>query len=163
MNIWGNKIIAIATCILLVSCEKEVTYVYDVNTVTVSAEGSNKPNVKTTAEFISIAYSDLLGKAISNAEQQQLNVAYNSFGDNKLIEDLIIKNLLQKPGAQIPSKASMLVDVDSFISNTYKKFYNRNPNAFEMYFMHKLITTNNTITPTLIYYAFMTSNEYRYY
>jgi hypothetical protein len=147
----------------ITSCKKEITYVYDVNPVLITPDGSNKPNVKTTAEFISIAYSDLLGKAISNAEQQQLNVAYTSFGDKKLIEDLIIKNLLIKPGAQIPSKATMIQDVDGFITNSYKKFYNRQPNAFELYYLQKLITTNTNVTPMLVYYAMMTSNEYRYY
>jgi hypothetical protein len=144
-------------------CKKEEQYVYDVNPVTVEQEGGIKQHPKTNTEFISIAYSDLFGTTISNADLQKLNVAYSAFGDRKLIEDMIVKNFLNDASIAIPSKAQMQNDVPKFVTDTYKKLYNRLPNEYEKYYVIKVINADATITPSLVYYAMMTSNEYRYY
>lgn len=144
-------------------CKKETLYVYDVNTVNVEQEGGIKQHPKTTTEFISIAYSDLFGSTISNTDLQKLNVAYSAFGDRKLIEDMIVKNFLNNNAIAIPSKAQMQNDVSKFVTDTYKKLYNRLPNEYEKYYVTKVINADANITPVLVYYAMMTSNEYRYY
>ncbi len=151
--------------IALTSCKKEAnkSYIYDVNNVGVSQDGVAKPNVKSTVEFISIAYSDLYGNTIDQTKLTDLGTAYNAFGDKKLIEDLIIRNFLNATGVSIPTVAVMNTDVNQFVVNTYKKFYNREPNEFELWQMKSLIQTDANTTPELVYYAFMTSNEYRYY
>lgn len=154
---------AIATITLLSACKKEYDYVYDVNPVTVNQGTGTKANVKTTTEFVSIAYKDIFGSTISANYMNQLSLAYLSFGDKKLIEDIIIKNMLNLPGAQIPTPQQMAADIDGFTTASYKKFYNREPSEFELWKMKELITSDNTVTPELIYYAFLTSNEYRYY
>jgi hypothetical protein len=148
---------------LSASCKKEVTYVYDVNNVTIYKPGARKPNVKSTLEFISISYSDLFGTTISQADLFDLGTSYAAFGDLKFIEEKIIKNFLNKPGAQIPTLAEMNADVPLFIKNTYIRFYNREPTEFESWNMVKMINDNAAITPELIYFSMMTSNEYRYY
>lgn len=146
------------------SCKKDPSYVYDVNSVNVTQPGVSKPNVKSTLEFISIAYSDLFGTTISAGELTDLSLAYLSFGDKKFIEDLIIRNFLNKPGVIIPSQSTMTADVSKFVSDTYRKFYNRDPNEFEKWQVVNYINSNMAnITPELIYYSFMTSDEYRYY
>ena len=57
----------------------------------------------------------------------------------------------------------MNTDVNLFVIATYKKFYNREPNEFELWQLTNLIQNDVNTTPELVYYAFMTSNEYRYY
>lgn len=145
------------------SCKKEKTFVYDVNTVDIEQNVSDKSNVKSTYEFISIAYSDLMGKSISQADLVKLNTVYTSFGDNKLIEDMIIRNFLKLPGVAIPTETEMRNDVSKFVTDAYKKFLNRNPDEFEKYYMKNIIQADTSITPELLYYSMMTSNEYRYY
>lgn len=154
-----------ALLLFAVSCKKEspTSYIYGVNTTTVSQDGVSKPNPKSTVEFISIAYSDLFGNTIDLNTLTELGTAYEAFGDKKLIEDLIIRNMLNAQQATIPSQTSMSANVPAFIVNTYKKFYNREPNEFELWQFTNLINTDSSITPELVYYAFMTSNEYRYY
>jgi len=149
-------------CAILVlsSCKKDV---YDVNNVAVSQDGVAKPNVKSTVEFISIAYSDLFGNTIDQSKLTDLGVAYEAFGDKKLIEDLIIRNFLNAQGVSIPTTVAMNTDVNLFVIATYKKFYNREPNEFELWQLSNLIQNDVNTTPELVYYAFMTSNEYRYY
>ena len=161
----NNWHIGILAYLLLfnVSCEKEKTYVYTVNDVAVTGDGPSKDNVKTTTEFISIAYSDIFGSTIPNTELVKLSTAYTAFGDKKLVEEMIIKNFLNEPSANVPVKASMKADVNLFVKNAYKKFFNREPNEFELWSLTHTINTDTTITPELIYYGAMTSNEYRYY
>lgn len=156
--VWTILFIAFAS-----GCKKETQYVYDVNPVTVEQEGGIKRHPKTTTEFISIAYNDLFGASISNADLQKLNVAYSAFGDRKLIEDMIIKNFLNDVSITLPTKAQMQNDVSKFVNDTYKKLYNRLPNEYEKYYVVKVINADATITPALVYYAMMTANEYRYY
>lgn len=151
--------------LVLSSCKKDAhkSYVYDVNNVAVSQDGVAKPNVKSTVEFISIAYSDLFGNTIDQSKLTDLGVAYEAFGDKKLIEDLIIRNFLNAQGVSIPTTIAMNTDVNLFVIATYKKFYNREPNEFELWQLTNLIQNDVNTTPELVYYAFMTSNEYRYY
>lgn len=151
-------------CLAVVSgCQKEKNIIYDVNDVDVNKPDANKDYVKSLTEFISIAYTDLFGQNISQAQLQTLAVPYSGFGDLKLIEDLIIKNFLNATSVIIPTDAEMRANVDQFISDTYQKFFNRYPNEFELWHMKNLIEDNSDITPELVYYAIMTSNEYRYY
>ena len=160
-----RKIISLLCVLVLlaISCKKEKSYVYDVNDVSVKQDGALKPNVKTTTEFISIAYADLFGTTIPNTELVKLSTAYMAFGDKKFLEERIIKNYLNNTGAKIPTSLQMKADVNLFVKNTYKKFFNREPNEFELWTLSNTITSDTTITPELIYYAVMTSNEYRYY
>ncbi len=154
---------AILFLIALASCKKEKAYLYDVNDVAVEQPGGDKGNVKSTTEFVSIAYSDLFNTTIPNDTLVALNAAYTAFGDKKLIEDRIIRHFLNSPNVQIPTDSLMRVDVPAFVGNTYRKFLNRDPNEFEKYFISNIIQGNTNITPVLVYYAMMTSNEYRYY
>lgn len=145
------------------SCKKEKTYIYEVNDVSVNQEGASKPSIKTTTEFISIAYADIFGSTIPTNDLSNLSVLYSAFGDKKIMENMIIKNFLNKPGTQIPTKTQMSADVPTFIKNTYSKFLNRTPNEFELWSTTNIIKADTSITPELIFYGMMTSNEYRHY
>ena len=149
--------------ITFVSCKKEKTYLYDVNPVTVQQSGSVKNNVKNNTEFISIAYADLFGTNVSQSDLVELNTLYNAFGDQKLIEDRIILNMINSSGVQIPITPSVSGDTVQFINNTYKKLYNRDATAFEKYYFKESIRTNSNVTPVMVYYALMTADEYRFY
>lgn len=147
----------------IVGCQKEKDIIYEVNDVNVSNPDGNKDNVKSLTEFISIAYTDLFGENISQAQLQTLAVPYAGFGDLKLIEDLIIKNFLNEPTVELPSSVEMRADVDAFVFESYQKLFNRDPNEFELWYVSNLIDENQDATPELVYYSLMTSNEYRYY
>ena len=150
--------------LLFISCKSdEDTFIYQVNEVNVSQVGSDKQNVKSTNEFISIAYSDLFGTTISQGVLTDLALVYTAFGDKKMIEDLIIRNFLDEPGISIPSTQEMRSDVEAFVKSAFNKFFNRDPNELEAWQVAQIIEGDDSITPELVYYSFMTSNEYRYY
>ena len=79
---------------LITSCKKETDFIYGVTDVDIQKPDANKPNVKSTFTFISIAYSDLFGANISQTQLVELQTAYAAFGDQRLIEQMIIKNFL---------------------------------------------------------------------
>ena len=148
--------VLVISSLLLGGCQKESDIIYQVNDVNVQKPDANKDYVKSLTEFISIAF-------ITQQQLQVLSIPYSGFGDLKLIEDLIIKNFLNNPAVVIPTDQQMRANIDQFLLDTYQKFYNRYPNEFELWHMHNLIEENADITPELVYYSIMTSNEYRYY
>jgi len=158
-----SLLLLMAAAFLITSCKKDTDFIYGVEDVNIHKPDANKPNVKTTFTFISIAYSDLFVSTISQTQLVELQTAYAGFGDQRLIEQLIIKNFLNDAGIDIPSQSVMNANVQQFIKDCYVKFFNRLPNEFELWHIENEIAGDNTITPELIYFAMMTSNEYRYY
>ncbi len=154
-------IFALYALMIISSCKKDFTY--NVDDVNVTQPGNGKSNVKTTTEFISIAYSDLFSTTIPNDSLLNISQAYQSFGDKKLIEDRIIRHMLNRNDVQIPTNSQMRADIPSFVNQVFQKLFNRTPDAFENYFITNIINADASITPIVVYYALMTSNEYRYY
>ena len=135
------------------SCSEEKKYQYGLDPVDVTLGGGQKTNQKSTTEFISIAYSDLYGTIIPQTKLVNLSIAYSSFGDLKIIDTTI----------HLPTIPAVNGDTMLFITNTYKKLYNREPNEFEKFKWQDLVRNNTAVTPTTIYFALMTSDEYRFY
>lgn len=144
-------------------CNKEQRVIYEVQTKELYQSASQKQTLKTTIQFVSIAYSDLYNSSITSDQLNKLDLAYQALGDKKIIEDMIIKNFLNQASSVIPTNTIMRNDVAAFVQNTYLRFYNRKPNEFEAWKMKDMIEKNTDITPKMVYYTLMTSNEYRYY
>ena len=159
-----KKLIFIFSILLLFSCKKEKNVTYQLNDVTIENNSANKDHLKSTTEFISIAYSDIFGTVISTNKLADLTTIYKAFGDKKLIEQMVIKNFLNEPTIQIPQiDRSSMSTINNFVTDAYKKLYNRNPDEYELWFVADLITKDDDLTAELVYYSLMTSNEYRYY
>ncbi|TAF61674.1 MAG: hypothetical protein EAZ57_02710 [Cytophagales bacterium] len=141
----------------------EKNYVFGVDDVIITQEGRLKNNVKSKTEFVSIAYNDIFGKPLTGSQLEILTLAYESYGDNKFTEDLIVRNFLNSPDVEITPLAEMRADVPKFVKACYRKFFSRDPNEFELWYMVREIESDPAYTPELVYYALMTSNEYRFY
>jgi hypothetical protein len=144
-------------------CKKETTYIYEVDDVLVTKDQSEKTVSKTMVEFISIAYADIFGSTISQNDLGILSLLYLAFGDKVIIEDVLVKNMLNSPEANLPSDAEMRANIGLYIKNTYLKLYNREPNELESFTLSQKISDNEAMTSAMVYYAMMTSNEYRFY
>ena len=158
-----KRFLAIALLPVFLACTKHKVNEYEINEVVVTTNHNNKKNLKSDLQFISIMYSDLVGNTIPSKKLKNLTTAYNSFGDKNIIIDRITRNFLLDPSADIPDDLEMRSDVKQFIKDTYKKFYVRNPNEAEIWYLEKSINENLDLTATDIYYAFLTSEEYKYY
>jgi len=163
-----KRLIFPVLCILLsivcFACTKDdPKYVYKIQDIEISEPGAKKPNVKTSTEYISIAYSDAFGSTISNDLLNDLKKIYIAFGDLGVTEDLIIRNFLNASSAEVPTLVEMNQDIKQFVIDAYKKVYNRLPNEYEQWFLTNLIQNDSDVTPEVVYYVLMTSNEYRQY
>jgi hypothetical protein len=163
-----NKPLVILTVITIlftsaIGCKKETNYIYEVEDVQVTKDQSEKTVSKTMVEFISIAYADVFGLTISQNDLGILSLLYLAFGDKVLIEDVLVKNMLNSTEANLPSDAEMRSNIGLYVKNTYLKLYNREPNELESFTLNKKISDNLEMTSAMVYYAMMTSNEYRFY
>ena len=159
-----RKLIFIFSLLLLFSCKKEKNVKYQLNDVTIENNRAIKDHLKSTTEFISIAYSDIFGTVISINKLADLTKIYKAFGDKKLIEQMVIKNFLNEPSIQIPQiDRSSTSAINTFVQNMYIKLYNRTPDEYEHWFISNMIENDTDLTSELIYFSLMTANEYRYY
>lgn len=156
-------LILLLPLLALQACKKEQIYTYGVEEVDVDQPGASKPNAKSDLEFISIAYTDLFGQTVPPNQLEDMVLPYQAFGDKRVIIDMIILNFLNDPNVVLPTDAAMRADLNGFVEATFRKFFVRQPTAFERWFVADIIQRDASITPDLVYYAFMTSNEYRFY
>jgi hypothetical protein len=153
----------LAAFMLISSCKKETIFVYEVDPVTARKDQNGKNIPKSTVEFVSIAYSDLFGSSIDQNNLSRLTLLYLAFGDKRFIEDMLIKNMLNAPDVEITSNTAMRSDAPLFVTRIYQRLYNRDPNELEAFTLAEFITDDPSLTPELVYYSMMTSDEYRYY
>ena len=102
-------------------------------------------------------------KALSSNNIFAISQAFESVGDQILARQLLIANLMKKPGVIIPSVNDMNADLDKFITDTYVRFYVRKPSEAEKEYLKQFITADPNITPELVYMSFALSDEYMYY
>ena len=159
-----KNIIFLLSILTLVSCKKEKKVTYHVNDVNITQNAAVKDHLKSTTEFISIAYSDIFGTVISTDKLADLSTMYKAFGDKKLIEEMVIKNFLNEPTIQISQiDRTSEITIQNFVTDSYKKLFNRTPDEYELWFVADSIVKDSDLTAELVYFSLMTANEYRYY
>lgn len=152
----------LAALIALASCKKEKE-VYVIPDQEVTTQASAKSTLKTDQEYISILYADLFAVPITNTKLNELGNLSESFGDKQVTSNLFLANFLNSSSVKLPTKTEMQGDPGKFVEDTYLKFYTRRPNEFEKFYFVNLIQSDTSVTPELVYYAFGTSVEYRFY
>jgi Arc/MetJ family transcription regulator len=166
MKIKYSFLLLAISLLLQPSCTKIVEkkrYTYQIQDQELYQTAAQKLYLKTTDQFISIAYTHLFGVSITNNELNQYNVTLQALGDKATMQDMIVKSMINRSGVQLVTDAAMRADINAFVEQTYLRFYNRKPNEFEQWKMKDIIEKNTDITPKAIYYSMMTANEYRYY
>ena len=144
------------------SC-KEKTYYYEVNEVEIEPNNSGKTKQKSVEQFINIAYANLNQQALSPDQLVDITNVIASIGDKQVAFEVVIAKMITDPDVSIPSESEMRTDVETFIVETYKRFYVRLPTEAEKTFWINYINSNPTVTPETVYFAFATSDEYYYY
>jgi len=159
-----KNIIYILILIVLSACKRDPSYIFEVNDVVVSASTGEKNRLKTDIEFVSIAHTDIFGSNISSNYLENIVTTYKSFGDKSLTIEMIIRKFIDDGGSNITEiDRSSKTSIESFVINTYKKLYNREPDAFEKWYLSDLIANDDVINAEIVYFSMMTANEYRYY
>lgn len=162
--------VAVVFILLILSCKKETveTQVYDnviykVDSTRLYNSSAEKTKQKTPTQYISILYSDLFSKTISNNELSELNELSLAVGDKTMVNELTLSHYLKAQLADKPSNPEMRADVQTFVTFVYVKFYLRYPTEYEKRYLSDIIEKDVLITVDDIYSAFILSNEYYYY
>lgn len=146
------------------ACKRDPSYIFEVDDVAVTQSAGEKNRLKTDIEFVSIAYADIFGASISQNDLEEIVTTYKSFGDKSLVIEMIIRKFIDEGGSSIQAiNRSSNENIELFVSETYKKLYNREPDAYEKWYLSELISNESDIDAELVYYSLMTANEYRYY
>lgn len=157
-----KNLIIIFSLFALISCQKEPAYVYEINPVNVT-RSKDKSNLKSDLQFVSIAFADLFGSQISANDLNTILEGYNSVGDKGLVIDRVLRKMLTLNGIIKPSSTEMRADLNAFIQESFERFLVREPAEMELWFFTSILEKNATLQPEDVYYALMTSTEYRYY
>src|SRR5688500_16945770 len=170
MRVSNALVAAILSVAMLSACKKDVTQkhvydnvLYEVTPVTLYATNADKTKQKTSLQYISILFTDLFNQSISANKLNAMSEVTLAIGDKTVASDLILQKLLIEPGAQVPTDSEMRDDVAQFVADTYLRFFTRHPTPYEAYRLKQIIDEDLSMTPEMVYAAFVSSNEYFYY
>lgn len=149
--------------LLAVGCQKELGKIYEVNRQQVSLTNIDKEALKAEIEFVANAHIDLFGKPIENFALNQTLSNLAASNDKQLVIDLVIRQMLNRADLPVPTDVQMRADLAGFVQKMYKQFYRREPNPFEALKLKQLIEADSGLSPVMVYYSFLTSDEYRFF
>ncbi len=155
--------VLLAFLLLLAGCGEDSLYRYEVNPVDVQSPTAGKDKQKSLEQYISSLYANLFQKALSANELVEIRKVMESIGDKEIAKEIIIQNLLNRPGVMLPANEEMRADLDQFLDDTYQRFFVRNPTEAEKAWMTSFISSNPDMTPELVFFSFAMSEEYQFY
>lgn len=158
-----NFILILLATLALASCTKEKKVTFGVVPAVIYEDKAKKTKRKSDAEYISILYTNLYQSPISPNQLYKTQNIIFSIGDRTVASELVLSNYFNTQTLQIPTDASMRSNIDSFVVNTYKRFYLRYPSEGEKTFFNNYISNNTNVTVEMVYTAFATSDEYQFY
>jgi len=160
-----KKLFLLSICISLVftSCKKEEDITYSVNQVNADSYNSGKDKLKSISQYISIVYANLFQKALPANELVEISNCIISIGDKEVANEIILSNFMNKTGVIMPSDSLMRSDVNTFLEETYKRFFIRDITEAEREYFKNFLETHPDVSVEMIYTAFSLSNEYQFY
>lgn len=147
----------------LLACGPKDSYFYEVNPLELPTAQANKTKQKSLDQYISVLYANLFQKALSPDELSEIRKLMESIGDQELAREVVISNLMNRPGVILPDDQLMRDDLDAFLLATYKRFFVREPTEAEKAYMKSYIQSNPDISAELVYFSFAMSEEYQFY
>ena len=160
-----KKLFLLSLCFSLVfaACKKEEDIIYGVNQVNADSYNSGKDKLKSTFQYISIVYANLFQQALSANELVEISNCIISIGDKEVANEIVLSNFMNKTGVIMPSDSLMRSDVNTFLEETYKRFFIRNITEAEREYFKNFLETHPDVSVEMIYTAFSLSNEYQFY
>ena len=160
-----KKLFLLSICFSLIftSCKKEEDITYSVNQVNADSYNSGKDKLKSISQYISIVYANLFQKALPANELVEISNCIISIGDKEVANEIILSNFMNKTGVIMPSDSLMRSDVNTFLEETYKRFFIRDITEAEREYFKNFLETHPDVSVEMIYTAFSLSNEYQFY
>ncbi len=159
-----KKIIYIALAgFISVACNKVEVNEYEVNPVTVNSNGVSKSRQKSDLQLISIMFSDVFGRAISQNELQMLANTYNSLGDKQVIINRFTWRFLNDPSADLPANTELVNNPTEVIETLFARYLSRPPGEMEVWYYQNWIADNPDLEVKHLAFVLLTSDEYKFY
>lgn len=158
-----RRILLIGVAICVISCTEVELNQYEIDPVQVGNSGADKTQRKSDLQLISIMFSDVFSKAITQNDLQQLADAYNSFGDKQVIIDRITWRFLNDPQADLPADTELLTSSEEVIGALYERYLSRTPGEMELWYYQNWIGENPNLGVKHLAFVLLTSEEYKYY
>lgn len=173
-----SKIQAMKQCIVILllfsilSCTKETItqntpvvdeYLYEINGETLYQSNLEKDKEKSSEQYVSILFTNLFQTTVPQDDLFELAEIRTATGDKQLADELLLNGMVNNDQVIIPSGELMRFDPETFIRQTFNRFYLREPTPYEMIELKKIIEDDPFIEPEIIYQAFALSNEYKFY
>lgn len=146
--------------------EEQIVYdniIYGVDDVEVYSSNAQKTSQKSAELLVSIMYADIFNQGINTNTLLEISEIYLALGDKTMFNELIFSHFFKDPTAVVPTDLQMRADIETFIEESYIRFFQRNPSEYEKHFLKDLITNDNDITVENVYTSFVLSNEYYFY
>lgn len=146
--------------------EEQIVYdniIYGVDDVEVYSSNAQKTSQKSAELLVSIMYADIFNQGINTNTLLEISEIYLALGDKTMFNELIFSHFFKDPTAVVPTDVQMRADIETFIEESYIRFFQRNPSEYEKHFLKDLITNDNDITVENVYTSFVLSNEYYFY
>lgn len=159
----GTMYLIAATLLIAVSSCKKEDVIYGVNEVPAIPTNAEKNKLKSPAQYLAILHANLFQQALSSSDMVELTDVIEAFGDKSLIHEVIISNFMNKPDVILPPDSLMRANLDSFIVETYTRFFVRPPSELEKEFFRNYLQAHENVTPELVYMAFALADEYQFY
>lgn len=165
ISIYGIILLCTSGCKKDVEITRNIDYnvIYEVDTTYLYQSSADKTKQKTSYQYISILYADLHQKSIPGNDLNEITQLAIAVGDKQVANEILLGNYMNSGNAIVPTDSEMRADIEKFIEDTYKRFYLRKPTELEKEYLKKLIESDNTITPDIVFTAFSLSNEYLFY
>ena len=158
-----KAILIVLSVFMSISACKKDDPIYDINQIQSNSYNANKTKLKTAGQYIAILYANLFQQALSANELVEITRCIESVGDKEIVHEVIISNFMNKEGVTLPSDSLMRSDLNSFIEETYKRFYVRNITEAEREYFLNFFESHPNISSEMVYTAFSLSNEYQFY
>ena len=172
MRVFRALVACLVVALVASSCQRTVErdillddLVYGIDTTVVYSSSSEKTRLKTESQFMATAYANLYLQPISAEILNDFSLIRLSHGDKGMIAEMILEYFVADPVAQatMPDETAMWADLDAFLDETYLRFFQRLPSAYERVSLQRLIEDDSDTRPIDVYRAFLLANEYLYY
>lgn len=158
-----RKHLFIALSAIFLSCTEVEVNRYEVDPVNLSDSNAEKTQRKSDLQLMSIMYSDVFGRAITQNELQILADTYNSFGDKQVIIERLTWRFLSAPEADLPGQSLWTTAPDSLVNTLYQRYLSRYPSEMELWYYIQWMEDNPDLEVKHLAYVLLTSEEYKYY
>lgn len=149
--------------ILLVSCTEVEHNLYEVDQVNVNDDSATKGLKKSDLQLMSIMFTDVFGRSISQNELQNLADVYNSFGDKQVIIDRLTWNMVNDAGADLPDQTMYANNPEGLVNLLFTRYYSREPNEMEVWYYTNWMQENPNLEVKHLAFVLLSSEEYKYY